>query len=429
MKDFIKKLTKADLFKSISWIFFGNVLYSLFKFLLDAFVARLLSLNDNGMLGYATSLIEVATALSSLGFASIITREFVENENKAGESLCSCILSSSMVALVAIAALQVIVRVSAPGEPMLHIIVLLQSSSTLFSALSLFVYWFRYKNKANVVAVLRLVAFGISALWRVLVLLLNGGLVHYAIGLASETLLFGAFLAIAFFRSYDGSFNFSFGRVKKVLKSSYPFIFSAMLTTIYGQTDKIMLKSMLDNSSVALYNASMRLACALSMIPSSLIEAFRPVVMSLKHKDEGMYLKRFRQLYAVVFWFSVAYGVFVTLFAKYIILIIYGEKYIGAVPSLSLIVWFTAFSYFGSINNMYMVSEYKSKWVQITTLSGAVANVVLNYALIPYMGIVGAALASLLTQFITNFAMMWIVKDLRPGFKNMIRGIAIRDVF
>ena len=76
-----------------------------------------------------------------------------------------------------------------------------------------------------------------------------------------------------------------------------------------------------------------------------------------------------------------------------------------------------------------MVSEYKSKWVQITTLSGAVANVVLNYALIPYMGIVGAALASLLTQFITNFVMMWVVKDLRPGFKNMIRGIAIRDVF
>ena len=429
MKEFLKKLTRADLFKSISWIFFGNVLYSLFKFLLDAFVARLLTLNDNGMLGYANSLIEVASALSSLGFASIITREFVEDDEKSGESLCSCIVFSSAVALVAVACLQVIVRITAPGESMLHTIVLLQSSSTVFSTLSLFVYWFRYKNKANVVAILRLVAFGISAVWRVLVLLLNGGLVHYTIGLAAETLLFGLFLGIVFFRNYNGHFRFSFGRVKKVLKSSYPFIFSALLTTIYGQTDKIMLKSMVDNSAVALYNASLRLACALSMIPSSLVEAFRPEVMSLKFKDERMYLKRFRQLYAVVFWFSAAYGIFVTIFAKYIILFLYGEKYLGAVSSLSLIVWYSAFSYFGSINNMYMVSEYKSGWVQITTLSGAAANVILNYLLIPQWGIVGAALASLLTQFIANFAMLWIVKDLRPGFKNLLRGLALRDVF
>lgn len=428
MKDFIKKFIKADLFKSISWIFFGNVLYSLFKFLLDAFVARFLSLNDNGMLGYATSLIEVATALCGLGFSSIITREFVENEKKAGESLCSCILSSSAVALVAIAALQVIVRVSAPEEPTLHIIVLLQSSSALFSTLSLFVYWFRYKNKANVVAVLRLVAFGISALWRILVLLSNGGLVSYAIGLAAESLLFGIFLAIVFFRSYDGKFSFSFARVIKILKGSYPFIFSALLTTIYGQTDKIMLKSMMDNSAVALYNASLRLACALSMIPSSLVEAFRPEVMSLKFKDERMYLKRFRQLYAVVFWFSVAYGIFVMLFAKQIILVLYGEKYLGAVSSLSLIVWYSAFSYFGAINNMYMVAEYKAKWVQITTLSGALCNIVLNFALIPVCGIIGAALASLLTQFVANFLIMWLVMDLRPGFYNMLKGIALRDV-
>jgi len=186
---------------------------------------------------------------------------------------------------------------------------------------------------------------------------------------------------------------------------------------------------MIDNSAVALYTASLRLAGALSVIPSSLIEAFRPTVMALKTCDERMYLKRFRQLYAVVFWFSVAYGLFVTVFSGPIILLFYGEKYLAAVPSLSLIVWYSAFSYFGAINNMYMVSEYKSRWVQLTTLSGAVANVILNFLLIPYLGIVGAALASLLTQFIANFAMLWLVTDLRPGFFNMLRGIALRDVF
>ena len=428
MKEFLRKFAKADLFRSISWIFFGNVLYSLFKFLLDAFVARYLSLNDNGMLGYATSVIELASAVSGLGFAGILTREFVEDEDQAGQILCSCIISSGMVALVVIAVLQSVVIVLTPGEQTLHLVVLLQSSSALFGTLSLFVYWFRYKDKADTVAILRLAAFFISALWRVAVLLTNGGLLQYCIGLAAESLLFGLFLAVAYLRFYDGEFHFSMKRVKKVLKNSYPFIFSGLLITIYGQTDKIMLKSMVDNASVALYTASLRLACALSVIPATFIEAFRPTVMVLRIHDERMYLKRFRQLYAVVFWFSVAYGVFMTAFSKPIILLLYGEKYLAAVPSLSLIVWYSAFSYFGAINNMYMVSEYKSRWVQLTTLSGAVVNVVLNFLLIPRLGIIGAALASLLTQFVANFAMFWAVKALRPGFWNMLRGIALRDV-
>lgn len=425
----LKKLKNIPLFRNLSWIFFGNVFYSLFHFGMDAFAANILSLNDNGMLNYAASLISFISAICGFGFASIITREFVEDEARSGDCLCSCILTQSGAGVLAIVALQVIVRILAPGESQLYVITLLQSTSMIFSSLSLYVYWFRYKHKADLVAILRLVAFGITALWRILSLYVFKSLISYAIGLAAESLLFGGFLLFAFFRSYNGSFRFSAQLVRKILKSSYPFIFSALLATIYSQTDKIMLKSMVDNSAVALYSASVRLATALAIIPSSLIEAFRPDVMSLKHKNEDLYKKRFRQLYAIVFWFSVAYGLFVTFFAKYILLIIYGEKYLGATGSLALVVWYSAFSYFGAINNMYMVAEYKSKWVQITTLAGAACNVILNALLIPVWGIVGAALASLSTQFIANFAMLWFVKDLRPGFYNMIRGLALRNIF
>lgn len=425
----LKKLKNIPLFKNLSWIFFGNVFYSLFHFGMDAFAANILSLNDNGMLNYATSLITFISAICGFGFSSIITREFVEDDARSGDCLCSCILTQSGAGVLAIAVLQVIVRILAPGESQLYTITLLQSTSMIFSSLSLYVYWFRYKNKADLVAILRLAAFGITALWRILSLCVFRNLMCYAIGLAAESVLFGGFLLVSFFRSYRGTFRFSSQLVRKILKSSYPFIFSALLATIYSQTDKIMIKSLVDNSAVALYSAAVRLATALAIIPSSLIEAFRPDVMSLKHKNEALYKKRFRQVYAIVFWFSVAYGLFVTCFAKYILLIIYGEKYLGAANSLALVVWYSAFSYFGAINNMYMVAEYKSKWVQITTLAGALCNILLNALLIPVWGIMGASLASLLTQFVANFTMMWCVKDLRGGFYNMLKGIALQNVF
>lgn len=122
------------------------------------------------------------------------------------------------------------------------------------------------------------------------------------------------------------------------------------------------------------------------------------------------------------------YGVFITVFAKQIILLLYGKKYLGSADSLALIVWYTSFSYFGAINNVYMVAENKQKWVQFITLGGALANVALNYFLIPVLGIVGAALSSLLTQIFANFVMMMIIRDLRQGFRIMIQGIILKEV-
>lgn len=428
MKELLVKFKHNRLANNISWIFFGNVAHSLLKFLLDAFVARILSLNDNGMLTYASSLISFVLVFCGLGFGSVITREFAEDEENAGRILGTCILTQVVTGSVAICVIQVIIRIIAPNEPELYPIVFLQSISSLWSGTGLLVYWFRYRNQAKYVAIVRMIAFAIAAVIRVVVLLLTQNIIIYLLSTLAESVFFTIFLAKFFLQTYKGTLGYSFTRLKRILRHSYPFISSALLQLIYAQTDKIMLKSMMSNEAVALYSAAAHLAGAISMIPSTLIEGFRPEVMEMTVKNKLLCQKRFRQLYAIIFWISIAYCLFVTFFDKYIILIMYGEKYLEATDALSLVVWYSAFSYFGSINNMYMVAEYKAKWVQITTLAGAVCNVVLNYLLIPEWGIMGAAMASLLTQFVANFLIMWIVKDLRPGFYNMIRGICLRDI-
>ena len=73
-----------------------------------------------------------------------------------------------------------------------------------------------------------------------------------------------------------------------------------------------------------------------------------------------------------------------------------------------------------------MVAENKAKWVQIITLIGALANIVLNYILIPKFGIVGAAGASLITQFVANFVLVYFIRPLRENFFIMIEGIALK---
>ena len=422
------KLSGNRLIKNVSWIFFGNVAHAVLSFLLNIIVARLLTLNDNGMLTYAASWITFFTSVGTLGFNGIISREFSKDENRGNEYLWSCITARVLFSLIAIIALQVIARISNPNEPELYVIILCQSMQLLFSSFDLFIYWYRYKNQANVTAIYRLIAFGISAAWRLFAIAVLKSLTLYVIGIVAETALFITFLCIFYRRHYNRQIKISRKTIQMMLKISYPFIFSAILATIYGQADKIMLKSMVDNSAVALYNASTVLAGVVVIIPTTLIEGFRPDIMDAKLCNEVLYRRRLGQLYAIIFWSCIAYGIFITVFAKPIILLLYGEKYIGAVSSLSLVVWYTSFSYFGSINNVYMVAEDKIKWVQVTTLIGATSNVILNFFLIPAWGIVGAALASLLTQFLANFVLMAIIPDLRKGFGIMLRGITLRGL-
>ena len=170
------------------------------------------------------------------------------------------------------------------------------------------------------------------------------------------------------------------------------------------------------------------MAGAISIIPQALIEGFRPDILSFRNTDMEKYRRRLMQLYGLVFWLCIAYCLFTTFFAKYIILVLYGEKYLPAVGSLSLIVWYTSFSYFGAINNIYMVAENKIKWVQVTTFVGAIVNVILNYVFIPMFGVEGAALASLITQIITNFALLAIIPQLRENFIIIVRGITFNGM-
>lgn len=423
-------MLKNKFIKNLSWIFVGNLVHAVLQFLLNVFVARVYTTENYGLINYSSSLIAFFSSVGTLGFTGIITKYFAADEKNTGEYLGTAITARMVFSIFAIIVLQIIVRTTSQNEPELALIVFCQSLSIFFSSFDLLVYWFRYKGEAKVVAVLRLLAFSISASWRLVVIYFKKDISFYVLGVTVETIFFVLFLCITYLKQYSSyQFHFSMQKLKVMLGISYPFVFSAILSTIYGQTDKIMLKAMVDNTAVAMYSVSLTLAGLIVIIPTALLEGFRPEILSYKISNEAMYRKRLKQLYALVFWICTMYCMFISIFAKWIILILYGEKYLGAVPALALVVWYTSFSYFGAINNLYMVAEGKTKWVQITTLFGALLNIILNYLFIPKFGINGAACASLITQIMANFVLLYFIPDLKDNFKIIVQAICLHGIF
>ena len=422
----MKKIKRKKISKFIlntSWIFAGNVAHAFFQFLLNIYVARVLTTEDYGLINYVISLITFFSSLGTLGFNGIITKKFADDEEKKDEYIGSAVIYRLFFSIIAVIILQFIGKITEKDNNILCLMIFCQSLTIVFGSFDLIIYWFRYKSQAKIVAILRLIAFAISALWRLLILQNSKNIVLYMLGVSVETIAFSTFLIIAFRKISHGNFKFKNDTARNLIKMSYPFIFSSILVTIYGQVDKLMLNAMINETAVAYYSVSLTLAGAISIIPQALIEGFRPDILSFRNKNIEKYKRRLMQLYCIIFWICIIYCLFITFFSKYIILILYGEKYLPAVSSLTLIVWYTSFSYLGAVNNIYMVAENKIKWVQVTTFVGAIVNVILNYILIPMLGVEGASLASLITQIITNFILLAIIPQLRENFIIIVKGI------
>ena len=126
---------------------------------------------------------------------------------------------------------------------------------------------------------------------------------------------------------------------------------------------------------------------------------------------------------------SLAQSLVFTVFSRLIIVVLYGAEYTASASVLRLIVWYTTFSYMGPIRNIWILAESKQEYLWIINLSGAVTNIALNAVLIPYMGVMGAALASLVTQIFTNVIVGYIIKPIRHNNHLMIKGFDPRPIF
>lgn len=133
-------------------------------------------------------------------------------------------------------------------------------------------------------------------------------------------------------------------------------------------------------------------------------------------------------LYSIVIYFALFQSIFITIFAKWIVHILYGQAYSATIPALKIIVWYTTFSYIGAVRNVWILAEEKQSVIWKIDVSGAIANVLLNYILIPYWGVNGAAIASLITQIFTNIIVVGIIKSVRYNIWMMINSLNPRNL-
>ena len=213
------------------------------------------------------------------------------------------------------------------------------------------------------------------------------------------------------------SFSYlSLTRWKKLMNFGLPFLPAGIFSMTLELSDRYVLRYLTDLETVGLYNAGYKLGMLLMLVVMGFNMAWQPFFLK-KEKSEKDYIAQITTLITA------------TLGLLWILLIIwvedivrfqiagfsfFGSQYWSStqiVPIIALAYIFHA-AYLLQIPGVYLME--KSSWVAWIRGLGAITNIVLNFLLIPSLGIIGAAMATCISFILMAVFIFMVNRKIFP---------------
>lgn len=409
--------------KNASWIIGCRVCQSVFSLIITMLTARYLGPSNYGTISYAASIVAFLVPVMQLGLGNVLVNETVCHPDEEGKIFGSALVVSLVGSLVCMVGIASFVSVANAGNTETIIVCILYSFVLFCQALELIQYWYQAKYLSKYSSIVSLCAYVVVSAYKVFLLVTQKSIYWFAVSNAIDYFLIAIALLVIYRKMGGRHLSFSWQIAKRMLSVSRYYIVSSLMVTIFAQTDKIMLTLMLDEATTGYYSAATACAGMASFVFGAIIDSARPAIFESKNESRESFERNVAGLYSVVTYLSLAQSLVMTFFAQIIVMLLYGADYGPAVPALQLVVWYTTFSYFGAVRNIWILAERQQKYLWIINLSGALMNVVLNAFLIPVWGLMGAAFASLVTQIFTNVILGFIIRPLMRNNILMIKGL------
>ncbi len=404
-----------QVFNNARWLIVCKIAQSILQLIIGMISARYLGPSQYGLINYAASIIAFALPVMRLGFSSTLVWELMDKPEKEGEILGTSMLMNVASSVVCMGAVFAFVSFANAGETVTIIVCLLYSTSVFFAALEMIQYWFQYKLLAKYSSLIMLGGYVLVSAYKIFLLVTGKNVYWFALSHSVEYAIIGIALIIVYSKKGGAKLTVSWPLVGGMLSRSKHYIFAALMVITFQNTDHIMLTNMLGTEANGFYTAAVTCTGVSQFVFTAIIDSMRLQILEAKKLQSADYGRLTARLYGIIFYLSIAQSIVFTIFARIIIQVLYGADFMPAVPVLQILTWYCAFSYVGTVRNVWILAEQKQKFLPLINLIGALFNVVLNMLMIPWWGPSGAAFASFLTQIFTNVGLSYIIKPMREN--------------
>lgn len=416
-------MNQRKVINNAKWIIMCKIAQSLIQFVVGLLSARYLGPANYGLINYAASVTAFFMPLMRLGMDATLVQEYGNRTNQEGRVLGTALVMNVLSAVVCVIGMVSFVAVANRGEITTILVCCLYSSALIFHAAEMVHYWFQANLLSKYSSLVMLCAHLVVSVYKIWLLATNKSVYWFALSHSVEYFAISVLLLTTYRKNRKQKISFSWTMARKLFAKSRHYIMASLMVVIFQKTGSVLLTLLYSEAENGFFATALTCTCIATFVFDAIIDTARPVILESKKGAQQDYEKKMSWIYALTTWLSIAQSVFFTLFAGIVVRVLYGEDYLPAVSVLRILAWQSAFSYMGAVRNIWLLAEEKHNLLFIINFSGAVVNLICNFALIPRFGACGAAVASVITQIFTNFILGFLWKPLRENNRLLVRGL------
>lgn len=412
--------------KNTSIFFISQIITYLLVFFYTIYIARYLGAYGFGILSFALAFSSVFFILADLGLNTLTVREVARDKNLAHKFLGNLLLVKIILSIATFGLIVLLVNLLGYPEEVVMVVYFISISIILTSIYGIFYSIFQAFEKMEYQSIGQIFNSILMFLGVLLVIYFNIGVIGFSLlYLITSIIILIYTLIICAYKFLIPKFEYDKEFWKITIVEALPFGLTGLSGMLYTHIDSVMLSIIQNNEVVGWYNAAYRIILFLIIIPGTINITIFPS-MSKLHISSPESLRYVNEKYfKYMIIIAIPLAVAVTLLADKIILFIFGADYTQSIFPLQILIWTIVFTFAGA--GFVRLLEATNKQFILTKISALcmVLNIALNLLLIPKYGLIGACVATVLTEIalVTGVIKMGYKFDYGIPFKKIIKDI------
>lgn len=379
-------------------------------------IARHLGPSQFGILNFASALMAIFLSVATMGFDAPVILRLTQTE-RPGEVLGTVLFIRTIAGLLLLLLAVGLIFGLKQNEPTTLWVSVIVSLSIFVNAPTIFDYWFKANTSALLPATARTLGTLLAVAAKVICIVMGLGVIALAWTITLEALLTSIGLISVYLyatkRLTLNRLSVNQKLAKLLIVESWPYLLSAAAVVAYMKIDVVMLGYLSTNTETGIYSLAQKLSEVLYMVPIVLIDSAYPALAKRFLDSEQTDSRHGQMLFDLAVGGSLIATVVSVLLARPVIEFVFGESYQSSIQIFYLHAWSCVAIAMNTARHRWFATIGLQRYAPIVTVLGLLVNVLMNLALIPSLGAMGAAITTVASYFISGYLASFMFYELR----------------
>lgn len=400
--------------KNIFWLLFDKIFILLLQFVIGVKIANHYGAYSYGTYTYAISIVAFSGIFFELLNGRVVKKYYNGIDDK--NIVTSTNFFRNVVAILLFLGVLFFGKIFDIEKTLYIILVLLTVDNIFLTSTFGIENYFEYRLEAKKIVISNNIVKLFSYLLQYLCIIYGKNIIYIVLVRCIGSIIRVIILKFQYYLLYKNSNKKSkidIEKLKNIFHESKYLWLTFVSFVIYTQMDKLMVGYYLGKEEVGVYTIGEQLASVLLILVAPLQNSLFPKMLELYRISYDKYIEFYKKMNVIITQLYILIVISAIVVVKFSFKYVYSQEYSGAIGIFGVLAFSVLAKANGALQTSHMTIKEITKKNFYKTLIGLIINVILNIILIKKYGVLGSAIATLITQWLALFIIDFFIKEYR----------------